>query len=372
MQKVAQNWLVLTIGGSPFWLGLDTFVAELPILLLTLVGGVVADRHDRRLLLTGSQVVQLTCAFALAALVYFDIVRIWHVLVISGITGTAQAFGGPASQSLLPSLVPRHDVPNAVALNSIQFNLSRVLGPMFAGLALASLGMTACFLLNGLSFFVVIFALLAMRLDPLPRNERRSILEEMRTGLAFVRSRPALLELTVLAFLTTFLSLPMQTLLPVMAREVFAEGVGGYSRLMICSGLGAVVGAAIVAWRGQHPHMGREALYTQAVAGLLLLLFASSRVLAISYVLLFATSMALIVLTSTSISLAQLAAPDALRGRVMSVFMVAFRGGMPLGSLTFSTVASAWTAPLALSICGLLLVAVALWFLTKGRGVKAM
>jgi MFS family permease len=372
MQKVAQNWLVLTVGGSAFWLGLDAFIGELPILLLTLVGGVIADRHDRRGLLIASQVVQLSCAFTLAALVYFDVVRIWHVLVLSGVTGFAQAFGGPAYQSLLPSLVPRDDLPNAIALNSIQFNLSRILGPLAASLALAGAGLAACFLMNGVSFFVVIGALLLMRLPPATPAPRRPLLDEMRSGLAYVRARPALVELTLLAFLTTFLALPLQTLLPVMAREVFGQGATGYSRLMICSGSGAVLGALIVAWRGRTPHMGRHALYVQVAVGLLLMAFAWSRSLPVSYALLVATSLALIILTSTAISLAQLIAPDEMRGRVMSTFMVAFRGGMPLGSLTFSSLASRASAPVALTVCGMLLTVVAIWFLVRGKGVKAL
>jgi MFS family permease len=372
MQKVAQNWLVLTIGGSPFWLGLDAFVGELPILLLTLVGGVIADRHDRRWLLIGSQVVQLSCAFTLAALVYFDLIRIWHVLALSGLTGLGQAFGGPAFQSLLPSLVPRADLPNAIALNSIQFNLSRILGPLAASLALATAGVAACFLLNGLSFFVVIGALLALRLQGTPLAARRPLMDEMRTGLAYVRARPALLELTALGFLATFLALPLQTLLPVMAREVFNQGATGYSRLMICSGTGAVLGALVVAWRGRTPHMGRHALHVQVVVGLLIVLFAWSRWLPASYVLLLLTSLALIILTSTAVSLAQLAAPDEMRGRIMSIFMVAFRGGMPLGSLAFSTVASLSSAPVALTVCGVLLSLAAVWFLLRGQGMTEL
>jgi MFS family permease len=165
MQKVSQNWLVLTLAGSSsaFYLGLDSFLGELPILLFTLIGGVVADRRDRRQLLLMSQYIQMTTAFALAALVYWGQVRIWHVLVLSTITGLAQAFGGPAYQSLLPSLVDRQHVPNAIAFNSIQFNLARVIGPLMAGGALATFGMVACFGLNGLSFLAVIAAILMMR-----------------------------------------------------------------------------------------------------------------------------------------------------------------------------------------------------------------
>src|SRR6187200_255906 len=170
MQKVAQSWLVLTITGSSsaFFLGLDSFLGELPILLLTLVGGVVADRYDRKRLLLSSQYIQMAAAFTLAALVYWDVVRIWHVLTLSVITGLAQAFGGPAYQSLLPSLVGKNDVPNAIAFNSIQFNLARVIGPLLAGAALAAFGMVACFGLNGLSFFAVIVAILMLHVRHTP------------------------------------------------------------------------------------------------------------------------------------------------------------------------------------------------------------
>jgi MFS family permease len=374
MQKVAQNWLVLTIGGSPFWLGLDAFVGELPILLLTLVGGVIADRHDRRWLLIGSQVVQATCAFVLAALVFrgAEHVPIYAVLALSFCTGIAQAFGGPAYQSLLPALVPREDLPNAVALNSIQFNLSRILGPLVASVTLAAAGLTVCFFLNGLSFFVVVAALLMLRLDRAVPNVRRSIADEMRSGLSYVRQRPALLELTFLGFLLTFLAYPLQTLLPVMAKDVFRQGVDGYSQLMICSGVGAVLGAGIVAWRGRAPHMGRHALALTGVVGLLLVAFASAPTLATAYPLLLVTSVALIIVTSTAISLAQLAAPDQMRGRVMSIFNVAFRGGLPLGGLAIGSLASATSAPTARVACGIGLVAVSAGFLNFGRGVREM
>jgi len=152
MQSLAENWLVLSLTASAFYLGLDAFLQQLPIMLFTLIGGVVADRHDRRLTLMASQWIQLSTAAVLAALVYFGVVEVWHILLLSFITGTAQAFGGPAYQSLIPSLVGKHDLTNAIALNSIQFNLARVIGPIVAGVTLASLGMVACFGLNGISF----------------------------------------------------------------------------------------------------------------------------------------------------------------------------------------------------------------------------
>src|SRR4051812_28098235 len=170
MQKVAQSWLILTITGtsSAFFLGLDSFLGEVPILLLTLIGGVVADRRDRRQLLLMSHYIQMSAAFTLAALVYWDVVHIWHVLTLSVITGMAQAFGGPAHQSLMPSLVDKQHLPNAIALNSIQFNLARLIGPLLAGATLAAFGMVACFGLNGLSFLAVIVAILMLRARHIP------------------------------------------------------------------------------------------------------------------------------------------------------------------------------------------------------------
>jgi len=144
MQKVAQSWLVFDLTKSSFFLGLDDFLGQLPILLFTLVGGVIADRHDRRRLLLGSQYIQMTAAFILAGLVFFSYVHIWQILALSFVTGFAQAFGGPAYQSLIPSLVNKKHLPNAIALNSIQFNLARVFGPLLAGVALF-FGTAACF-----------------------------------------------------------------------------------------------------------------------------------------------------------------------------------------------------------------------------------
>jgi MFS family permease len=328
---------------------------------------VIADRHDRRYLLMGSQALQLTCALVLAGLVFFGKIQIWQVLALSFTAGVAQAFGGPAFQSMIPSLVPRRDLSNAIALNSIQFNLSRILGPLIAGAALASLGMAACFGLNGLSFLFVIGALLLIEFKPHAPGPRRSLLVEMRGGLSYVRDRPSLVLLMTLAFLSTFLGLPLQTLLPAIARDVFGQTVGGYARMMAFSGAGAVVGALLFAWYGRSARMGHLALVVQGVFGLAIIAFAFSRWLPLTYALLFITGASMIVLASTMMSLVQLAAPDEMRGRVVSIYNVAFRGGMPLGSLVAGTVASVITAPHALAINGVLLVCVSAYFLSRGK-----
>jgi MFS family permease len=367
MQKVAQNWLVLTLAGpaSAFYLGLDAFLGELPILLFTLIGGVVADRRDRRQLLIASQYIQMTTALTLAALVYLDAVHIWHVLLLSAVTGLAQAFGGPAHQSLLPSLVDTEDLPNAIAFNSIQFNLARVIGPLLAGATLAAFGMVACFALNGLSFFAVILALLALHVRHVPIARTTRLHQELSSGLRFVRERPALIALAALGFAATFLGNPLLTFLPLFAENVFGGGVGQYTQLMACAGAGAVAGALVVAWLGRFRHMGRSLLVVLAAMGVLIVLFAVTRLLWVNAVLLFAAGACMVMVFATLSSLVQLNAPDEMRGRVMSIYMVAFRGGMPLGSLMSGWLASATSAPVVLVVNGSLLSCVAAYFLVR-------
>jgi MFS family permease len=370
MQKVAQSWLVFDLTQSSFYLGLDDFLGQLPILLFTVIGGVIADRHDRRRLLLGSQYIQMSTAFVLAALVYFDGVVVWHILALSFTAGLAQAFGGPAYQSLIPSLVERRDLPNAIALNSIQFNLARVFGPLLAGSTMALVGAAACFGLNGLSFLVVIVALLSLSATHIPSTDRKPILHELKGGFAYARSEPAIVALTVLAFMTTFLALPLLTFLPIFAREIFRGDIGHFSRMMACSGIGAVTGALVVAWLGRFRHMGFALLLVQVAFGGLIAAFALSRVFWVSNLLLFLCGAALIMVFSMTASLVQLIVPDHLRGRVVSIYMVAFRGGAPLGSLWGGYAATLSSAPYVLAVNGALVSVVAVYFLIRGHGVK--
>src|SRR5439155_23281148 len=247
MQIIAQNWLVLSLTNSPFYLGLDAFLQQLPIILFTLIGGVFADRYDRRRTLLASQYIQMATSGTLALLMYLHVVHVWHILLLSFVTGLAQSFGGPAYQSLIPSLVDKKDLPNAVALNSIQFNLARVLGPLLFAATLAAFrdwgynepqAMNACFLLNSLSFLVVINTLMALRVKHIPPASTRGMRDEMRGGLSYVRAHGTLVALIVLAAATTFLGFALLTFLPLFARSVFHEGADTYSHLMAFSGAG--------------------------------------------------------------------------------------------------------------------------------------
>jgi predicted MFS family arabinose efflux permease len=322
----------------------------------------------------------MATATTLALLVYFDVVTITYILALSFVTGIAQAFGGPAYQSLVPSLVDKKDLPNAVALNSIQFNIARVIGPLIFA-ATISFGtrswglpeeqaMAICFAVNAVSFLVVINTLMALHVKHIPPAQQKSMKDELAGGIQYVRQQSVLIALIVLAAATTFLGFAVLTFLPLFTKNVFGAGADTYSRLLAFSGAGSVVGALVVAWLGKFPRMGLTALVVQAVYGLFIVAFAMSRTLWISEVLLFLTGTALMIVFSSVTSLVQLIAPNEMRGRVMSIYMLAFRGGMPLGSLASGWAATYVGAPAVLQINGVLLVAVALYFLIRSHGVR--
>jgi predicted MFS family arabinose efflux permease len=373
MQIVAQSWLVLDISHSPFLLGLDSFLAQIPILLFSLIGGVIADRIDRRRVLLASQYVQMACAFVLTALLGFGLLRnVWPILGLSFAVGCAQAFGGPAYQALIPMLVDMEDLPNAIALNSIQFNLARVIGPVLGGLALTGLGPAWCFALNGVSFIAVIISLYMLGIQFVPQKTAESILTGVKQGLGFIRNQGAMVSLIALAFSMTALAIPMITFLPVFAKDVFHRGPGTFTMLLAFSGAGSVAGALVVAALGNISHKGRTALLMLLLLGGGMAGFSLSKSLVASCVLLFISGAALIGVFSMISSLVQLITANEMRGRVMSVYNVAFRGGMPLGSVVTGWLVPIYTAPNVLAVNGLLLLAIGGYFLLVQRRVAAL
>jgi predicted MFS family arabinose efflux permease len=371
MQTVAQNWLVLEITNSPFLLGLDSFLGQIPIFLFSLIGGVVADRTDRRRLLIGSQIVQMSCAFLLAALFAFGKVHVWHILSLSFVVGLAQAFGGPAYQALIPTLVAAKDLPNAIALNSIQFNLARVIGPMLGGLALTSLGAAWCFTFNGISFVAVIIALSWLPVRPLAASSA-SLLASLKEGFGFIQRQHAMAPLIALAFLMTLLGIPLLVFLPVVVKDVFHMGPRVFTLLLCISGAGAVAGALIVAAFGHIHRKGLATLLTLVILGALMTAFAISTSLILSGILLFLAGAALVAVFAMISSLVQLIAPDEMRGRVMSVYNVAFRGGMPIGALISGELITKYSVGTVLAGNGVLLAALGLYFLLFQKPVARL
>jgi predicted MFS family arabinose efflux permease len=372
MQNMAQAWLVLELSKSPFLLGLDAFLANIPIFLFSLIGGVIADRMDRRHLLLGSQYTQMASAFLLTVLIVFGWVRVWHILALSFVTGFAQAFGGPAYLALIPTLVEREDLPNAIALNSIQFNVARVVGAALGGVALAKLGAAWCFGLNGLSFIAVIISLFMLNVRFIPEKSQGSILASMQEGIGFIRKQGAMEALIVLAFLMTALGIPIITFLPVFAKDVFHGGPDTFSVFLICSGAGSIVGALTVAALGNIRNKGRVALSMLITLGAAISAFALSPSVVLSCVLLFLSGMSLISVFAMITSLVQLITSDEMRGRVMSVYNVAFRGGMPMGNLITGWLVPMFTAPTVVAVNGILLLLLGVYFLLVQRRVAAL
>jgi predicted MFS family arabinose efflux permease len=374
MQIVAQSWLVLELSNSPRMLGLDAFLSTIPIVLFSLIGGVVADRMDRRRLLILSQWVQLSCAFFLAFLIHSHVVKVWYIFILSFITGTAQAFGGPAYSALVPSLVDREDLPNALALQNIQFNLARVIGPVLGGIAYTTLGYTWCFALNGISFLAPIISLTLLRVTFSPEKSVVSVITSMKQGFGFIRNQGAMVALIVLAFCMTALGIPLLTFLPVIAKDVFHSGLNPsiFTTLLAVSGAGAVAGSLVVASLGNIPNKGRVALTMLTCLGVAMAGFSLSKSLVFSYVLLFLAGMALIAVFTMIQSLVQLITGNEMRGRVMSVYNVAFRGGMPMGNLATGFLVPIFTAPVVLAVNGALLFFLGLYFLIVQRKVAEL
>jgi MFS family permease len=371
MQTLAQAWVVLEISKSAWWLSVDAFLSQIPIVLFSLIGGVIADRIDRRKVLLASQYTQMICAFVLSLLIALHWIRVWHILTASFVVGCAQAFGGPAYQALVPMLVEKEDLPNAIALNSIQFNLARVLGPMLAALAML-LGNAWCFALNGVSFIAVIVSLLVLHVRFIPPATGDSILTGDKQGLLFVRRQASMISLIGLAFAMTALAIPMITLLPVFAKDVFRHGPATLAVLMSCSGAGSVAGGLLVAAMGNIRRKGLVALLMLLLLGGGIAGFSLSKQLVWSSLLLFLSGIALMGVFSMISSLVQLITSNEMRGRVMSVYNVAFRGGMPLGNLATGWLVPIFTAPHVLAVNGLLLVALSGYFLLVQRRVAAL
>jgi predicted MFS family arabinose efflux permease len=370
MQEVAQAWLVLELTNSPFLLGLDAFLGDIPIFLFSLFGGVVADRIDRRKVLLGSQYVQMACALVLSTLIATHVVRIWHILCLSFIVGTAQSFGGPAYSALVPSLVEKEDLQNAIALNSIQFNLARVIGPVLGGLALKYLGSAWCFGLNGLSYVAVIISLMRLHINFNPARTGESIIASMKQGFVFIRKQGAME--TLILFCMTALAIPMITFLPVFAKNVFHQSEMTYTLFLVASGLGSVTGALSVAALGDVANKGRIALSSLVALGAGITCFALSKSVALSCVILFLSGGMLMCAFAMISSLVQLITANEMRGRVMSVYNVAFRGGMPFGSVVTGWLVPVLTAPTVLSVNGVVLLSLGLYFLFVQRRVAAL
>lgn len=373
VQITAQSWLVYELTGSAFMLGSVTFANTIPTMLLALFGGAVADRSEKRHLLLTTQGVFMVVSAALAALTLTGRIEVWHVLALSVISGIAGALDMPARQSLIPHLVARDDLMNAIALNSAGFNGSRILGPAVAGLIIQQLGGQSgagwSFALNTVSYLAVLGALATLRVDSRPANgERQPVLSEVREGVAFAWQHPALRLLLVLLAVVGIFGLSFHVLLPVFARDVLHVSAGGYGMLLTANGIGATLGALVLATaRPARP----VAFILGSLAGFAVLLaaFAGSIVFGLSLALMVGVGGTMIAYMSATNTTIQSIVPDALRGRVMSLYILAFFGVAPLGGLLMGSLASAFGAQAAVFVGAVVCAAGALALRVVGREV---
>src|SRR5271170_3436259 len=372
MQIVAQGWLIYRLSHSAFLLALDQFLGGIPIFLFSLIGGVVADRVERRKILLGSQYVQMFTATVLTVLVATGLVHVWHILCLSFISGFAQAFGAPAYSALIPTLVDKDDMPNAIALNSIQFNVAVMVGPALAGQALAKLGEKWCFGLNALSFLAPIISLSIISARFLPLKTTETMFASLKQGIQFARKQGSMEALIVLAFFMTALGMPMRTYIPVFVKDIFHRGPETFGNLLALMGLGSIFGSLGIAGAGNMKNKGKVALGALICLGAGISGFALSKSLPLSQIFLVLVGASMMAVFATVNSLVQLITTNEMRGRVMSVYNVAFRGGMPLGNLLSGWLVPLFTAPVVLGVNGLLLVLLALYFLFVQRRLAAL
>jgi len=365
MQAVAQGWLVLQLTNSPFWLGLDAFMATVPAFIFTLLGGVFADLIDRRRLLLYTQVGAGMAALGLATLVATHVVNRWMVLGFSFMTGCCMAMASPSYLAMTYDLVGREDLANAIAMNSTQFQLSRVVGPALAGVAFRVFGLAGCFYANGLSFVAVVVALWKVR----PKHQSNSNVRLMRDrqtlwralidGLRYVRTRLRVSSLLLLSAVNSLFGAPYFTMVPIYARDIFHLGETGLALMMGTAGGGAFFGALLVAYLGDFRRKGWFVLGGAIVFGISIIGFALSSQLALSLLFLFTLGFALVVSVAITNTLLQKLVTDEMRGRVMSMFILSFMGTMPIGNILAGTASNRFGPPLTLSVGGFVIAIVA-------------
>jgi MFS family permease len=392
MQNIAQGWLVLQLTNSAFWLGVVGFAASFPILLFALIGGVIADHVNKRKMLMVTQSAMMVFAFIMAALAYFKVINVHEIVFLALGTGIAMSLNTPTYQALVPQLVPREDLTNAIALNSAQFNMSRVLGPTLGGFAMAIIGVAGNFFLNGLSFLAVLIALTRIRyIEPLlPQAEHPEapkgdhsvppqadypkapqaehavppqadqskasseghlssraghLWEKLKQGFAYAFRHSAMSSLILLVAIGSLLAIPYLTFVPYFARDVLGTGEPGLGILMACSGAGAFLGAITIAWL---MHIRQRGLFVvRALAGFYaaIIAFTFSRNFYLSGLLLAVAGYCMIISVATINSLLQHLAEDHMRGRVMSIYSTAFLGLPPIGCLIAGSLSHVFYAP---------------------------
>jgi MFS family permease len=355
MQQIAMSWLVYRMTGSAFLLGLVGFTGQVPTVIFGSFAGVFADRLNRRNLLIATQTLSMLQAFLLAFLTLTGSVAVWHLIVLSIILGTVNAFDVPVRQAFVIDMVKnKNDLGNAIALNSFMFNSARLVGPSIAGLLIAYVGEGVCFLLNGISYFAIILALMAMRITHKVRKQiSKAVFHEIKDGFQYAFGFAPIRYIILLVGLVSFLSMPYIVLMPIFARDILHGGSHTLGFLMGATGIGALLGALYLASRKSVIGLGRLITISTCVFGCGLIAFSFSRYLPLSLCLMLITGFGMILSLASCNTIVQTVVDEEKRGRVMSFYAIAFVGMAPFGSLIGGSIAHNIGAPLTLTICGI-------------------
>ena len=349
---VARGWLVLEITNSPFYVTLAAALGSLPMLVFPLLGGVLADRFDRRMLLISNDIVSGIMYGGLAVLVLVDVVQFWHIILVSVVSGISFALSMPSRQAIIPNLVPREDLGNAVALSTVMFSGGQTIGPALAGMLVATIGLSGTLLFTAFGLIIPVVLLSLLRLEKTVRvSHHESIVTNLVEGFKYARQSTLILSLITLGGVSTIFVMPYQALMPVFARDILHSGSQGLGLLLGSAGVGALIGSIFLASVDMPSKLGKILIISGVVGSLSLIPFALSPVFTLSLVLVFFVGLMMQLQMTSNFTTVQLVVPDEFRGRVLSMRMVIF-GMMPVGQMLLGWSSEVVGSPIAVAAFG--------------------
>lgn len=373
MQSTAQGYLIYTLTGSPAYLGYVAFASGVPTWLFTLYGGVIADRVPRRKLLVITQAAMMILAFMLMALVFTNMVQPWEIIVFAFLLGIANAFDAPARQSFVLELVNHEDLPNAIALNSMMFNMAIVIGPAIAGMAYALIGPGWCFAINGVSFIAVIISLALMKLSPQPlRPSQEKMVDQLKEGMVYVKNHPNISNLILNLGIVSLVGMGVVALMPAWAVSILKGDAGTNGLLLSARGLGSLIGALTIASLTRYKVRGRLWSIGNLALPVVWIIFAWVRWMPGVLFTLVLIGISYMFVVNTSNSMIQTEVSDELRGRVMGIYVLVFFGLAPVGSLVAGIMADKITEPTTVLICGALLMVYSLFMFFRKPNLRKL
>lgn len=352
MQIVAQGWLVYEISRSEWMLGVVAFASAIPAIIVSPWGGVLVDRVSKRSILLITQTISMLLAFALAALVLTNVVEVWHVIVLAALTGLVNAIDAPARQALTPELITdRKELPNAIALNAMIFNGARVIGPAFGGVLLVTVGAGWCFFFNGVSFLAVIISLFLMQLPAIEKpTHQPSPLSQLKSGAAYIAQDKSILGIMVLSTALCLFGVSFATVLPAYVDKVLLASESAYANLTAAQGIGAVVGAILLATYANEVRRGWVVTAATIYFPIALIALAFTTQYWVAMGLMFILGVGFISQFNQLNVLLQLHVDNAMRGRVMSLYTLTFFGVSPFGNLLIGYWSEIWGVPMAIAV----------------------